>query len=497
MADTPRILLSLRGIGKFFPGVRALDSVDFELRTGEVHVLLGQNGAGKSTLMKILSGIFAPDEGEMQIDGAPVAEITPQTAAMLGIAMVHQELCLLPALSVTENILLGRMPRTRLGMLDWARAHGMARALLDELGVRLDPRRPVHQLEVAEQQLVEIAKALAQKPRIILLDEPTSALSDSERARLFEVIARLRRTGVGLIYISHHLSEIPLVGTRVTVLRDGRVVGSFERADVGEGRLVALMVGREVGNQFPRGARAEEPGAPAIEANGLRFADKLDGIDISLRYGEILGVFGLMGAGQAELARVLFGLDALHGGRVRIDGQEARFEGPADAIAAGMALISRDRRQSLVPVQASGFNIALPWLAGRSLIARLDHRREAEVTRDYIRSLRIDPPLPDREVRFFSGGNQQKVVLARWMSSGSRILIFDEPARGIDVGAKAEVFALMGELARNGAAVLLISSEPAEIEGMADRAIVLRKGRIAAHLAAGDITQQELLQQAG
>ena len=489
-------LLDLKGVVKTFPSVRALDGVDFTLMPGEVHVLLGQNGAGKSTLMKILSGIQPHDGGEMRIQGELVAHLTTEGAAARGIAMVHQELCLVPALSVTENILLGRLPRGRLNRIDWAAARREAGAILTRLGVDIDPDRAVGTLEVAGQQIVEIAKALARKPRIILLDEPTSALSDSERGHLFKVIATLRGEGVGIIYISHHLSEVPIVGDRVTVLRDGRVAGHLSAKGVTERELADLMVGRKVENLFPRGHRPD-PGAPALEARGLQLGAKLNDVSLTLRKGEILGVFGLMGAGQAELARALFGMERLQSGDILIDGAPRRLASPKDAIAAGIGLISRDRRASLVPKFATGPNLSLPWLAGKPQLRLLDRTREAEEARHYVAALRIEPPLPDREVMFFSGGNQQKVVLARWMSSGSRILIFDEPTRGIDVGAKAEVFALMGDMARDGAAILMISSEPAEIEGMADRVLVLRKGRVVAELGRKDASQARLLEAAG
>ena len=489
-------LLDLKGIVKTFPSVRALDGIDFTLLPGEVHVLLGQNGAGKSTLMKILGGIQSHDGGTLAIQGQTIATVTPEVAAANGIALVHQELCLVPSLSIAENILLGRMPRRAGGMIDWPKAERIASDTLGRLGVSLDPRRPVGTLEVAGQQIVEIAKALARDPRIILFDEPTSALSDSERGHLFRLIAALKAQGVGIIYISHHLAEVPLIGDRVTVLRDGRVAAHLTAEGRTERELAELMVGRNVGNLFPKG-QVPEPGAVALSAKGQRSGTRLLDVSLDLRKGEILGVFGLMGAGQAELARALFGLDPLAAGSIAVDGVPRKFRSPADAIAAGLGLISRDRRASLVPKFSAGPNISLPWLAGRSPLMLLDQDREGAEARRYVNSLRIEPPLPDREVMFFSGGNQQKVVLARWMSSGSRIVIFDEPARGIDVGAKAEVFALMGDMARAGAAILMISSEPAEIEGMADRTLVLRKGRIAAELGRADCTQARLLEAAG
>ncbi|MEM8552567.1 MAG: sugar ABC transporter ATP-binding protein [Pseudomonadota bacterium] len=487
--------LSLRDIDKVFPGVKALDSVSFDLRAGEVHVLLGENGAGKSTLMKILSGIYAPDGGEIRIGGEPVPRLTPETASAHRIGMVHQELCLVPQMSVAENILLGQMPKTGLGAIDWPQARRLASKVLDRLGVSLDPKREVGELEVAEQQLVEIAKVLSREPRIILLDEPTSALSDAERHRLFDVIKTLTQEGVGIIYISHHLSEVPMIGDRVSVLRDGKMVGTLPARDVPEAELVTMMVGRAVESQFQR--HRGEPKATALEARGLSLRGHFDNLDFKVRYGEVLGIFGLMGAGQAELVRVLFGLTRPTAGQLLVDGEPQNFTGPSDAIAKGLALIYRDRRESLVPLMPPGPNMSLAWLSDKPPWARLERARERDEIKNYIGSMNIEPPLPDREIMFFSGGNQQKVVLSRWMSSGSRILIFDEPARGIDVGAKAQVFALMDGLAAEGAAIIMVSSEPAELSGMADRTLVMRKGQLATQLMNEHTNHQTLLSHAG
>jgi ribose transport system ATP-binding protein len=458
-----------------------------------VHVLLGENGAGKSTLMKVLSGEYAPDGGRILVRDEAVAQLDPERAGRLGIGLVHQELSLVPALSVAENIFLGRLPRGRFGRIDWRQAEAAARRALAGLGVEIDPRREVRELEVAEQQLVEIARVLERHPDILLLDEPTSALSDAERARLFEVVGRLRQRGVGIIYISHHLTEVPLVADRVTVLRDGRVVGTLPVAEADEATLIDMMVGRRLADQFPKSTVA--PGAPALAVEGLTTA-RLHDVSFTLRKGEILGVFGLMGAGQAELARALFGLEPARGGSIAVEGRPQRFAGPADAIAAGIGLLSRDRRQSLVPLLAAPENIAMPRLAHRAPLSRLSLRREREEAGRYVGELRIRPASLSREVLFFSGGNQQKVILARWMSSGARILIFDEPTRGIDVGAKAEVFALMTRLVRDGAAILMISSELPELIGMADRVLVMRGGRVVSEVERAALSQEELLRQA-
>jgi ribose transport system ATP-binding protein len=489
-----RAILRLEEIEKRFPGVRALDRISLDLRAGEVHVLLGENGAGKSTLMKILSGEYSPDGGRMVVRGEVVRGHSPQHATRLGIGLVHQELSLIPALSVAENIFLGNLPRGRLGRIDWRRAFHDAGKALAALGVAIDPRKEVRQLEIAEQQLVEIARVLRRDPEILLLDEPTSALSDAERARLFEVIRRLKARGVGIIYISHHLSEVPLIADRVTVLRDGRVEGTLPAGEADEGILIGMMVGRRLSEQYPKAPAYI--GEPILEVSDLAGTTRLRGVSFVLRKGEILGVFGLMGAGQAELARVLFGLERRTAGSIRANGRFLDIHSPADAIAAGLGLLSRDRRQSLVPLMGIPQNISMPWLANRAALAPLQINRERETARRYVDELRIRPPTLTREIMYFSGGNQQKTVLARWMSSRARILIFDESTRGIDVGAKAEVFSLIARLAGEGAAMIMISSELEELIGMADRVLVMRHGRISAELTREELSEQALLRHA-
>jgi ribose transport system ATP-binding protein len=494
MTEPATPLLRLEGIDKRFPGVHALDGISLDLRAGEVHILLGENGAGKSTLMKILSGEYTPDGGRIFVRGKEISALAPDRAERLGIGLVHQELSLVPALSVAENIFLGHLPRGRLGRVDWRKANAEAARALGALGVAIDPHIEVRRLEVAEQQLVEIARVLERKPEILLLDEPTSALSDAERSRLFEVVRRLRERGVGIIYISHHLAEVPLIGDRVTILRDGRVVGTLPVAEADEATVIAMMVGRRVGEQFPKIETMR--GEPVLEVEDLRTGRALRGVSFALHRGEILGIFGLMGAGQADLARALFGLESGVTGRIRVDGKERRFASPADAIAAGLGLLSRDRRQSLVPMLATPQNLSLPWVANRAPFTRLELVREKEEAGRYVRELNIQPPSLHRDVLHFSGGNQQKVIIARWLSSGARILIFDEPTRGIDVGAKAEVFTLMSRLVSAGASILMISSEMPELIGMADRVLVMRAGRIEGELPRSALSQEELLRRA-
>jgi len=493
-ASQHNVLLKLNNIEKRFPGAIALKSISLDVRAGEVHVLIGENGAGKSTLMKILAGEYAPTRGEIVVGERQVQALTPHLATELGIGLVHQELSLVPALSVTENIFLGCMPCGRCGKINWAKAHEAARHALEALGVAIAPTAEVRTLEVAEQQLIEIVRVLVRDPDIILLDEPTSALSDSERSRLFDVIRRLKQRGHGIVYISHHLSEIPMIADRVTVLRDGAVVKTLPTAKADEKTVINLMVGRKLEEQFPK--ETVKPGVPTLEVAHLASGRTLKDFSFTLRRGEILGIYGLMGAGQAELASALFGLQPVLDGSIMVEGKRVQFRHASDAIAAGLGLISRDRRQSLVPMQPVGPNLSLSWLSGKSLLSRLDLVRERKESERYISELRIRPASSTHKLFFFSGGNQQKVILARWMSSGAKILIFDEPTRGIDVGAKAEVFAVMSRLVSQGASILMISSELNELIGMADRVLVMRGGRLAAELPRHEITEQNLLRHA-
>ncbi len=490
MSDAEPILRMVQ-IDKRFPGVHALERVDFELYAGEVHVLLGENGAGKSTLMKVLSGFLERDGGQIFVRGKAVHRLTPDSARQLGIGMVYQELSLVPALSVAENIFLSRHHRTMLGTVHWRQIYREAERSLARLGVAIDPKSEVRRLDVAEQQLTEIARVLTADPQIVLFDEPTSALSDLERERLFEIIRGLRQQGVGIVYISHRLAEVPLIGQRVTVMRDGRVVGSLPVQKADEPTLVSLMVGRRLQEQFPKTRR--EPGAPLLRLERLSVQGRLHELSLEVRRGEVLGIFGLMGAGQPELARAVFGLERIQAGGIFVEGKQVRLRGPADAIRQGIGLLTRDRRQSLVPALPIPANITLAEVGQRALFRALRLGAEARLARQYVEALRIQPPRLDRPVMLLSGGNQQKVVLARWLCSQARILIFDEPTRGVDVGAKAEVFALMSQLAQDDAAIVMISSEMPEVLAMADRILVMRGGRFTAELPAREATQEWLL----
>ena len=491
---SPELLLRMEQIDKSFPGVHALDHVDFDLYEGEVHVLLGENGAGKSTLIKILSGSIQKDSGRFFIRGEEIHDLDPERAQEMGIGTVYQELSLIPALSVAENIYLGQIPLTKLGIVDWKEMESGARKSLDTLGVDIDLSLEVRQLDVAEQQLTEIARVLAKEPKILLLDEPTSALSDTERARLFDIIDRLRTRGVGIIYISHHLAEVPLVGQRVTVLRDGKLMDTLPVDEADQDTLIKLVVGRQLTEQYPK--EVVEIGETALRVEGLIVEGILNNLSLEIMKGEILGIFGLMGAGRSELAEAIFGLRPITSGHIFINGQEVKIKSPSDAISNGLGLLTRDRREGLVPVLPIPPNITLANLSQVPLHNRLKLKLESDAARNYIEELHIQPPYLDRAVMYLSGGNQQKVVLARWLFSEARVLLFNEPTRGIDVGTKSEVFSIMNELTKRGVGILMISSELPEILAMADRILVMKEGRFTSEYQAGEATQEQLMRSA-
>ena len=486
-------LLRMEGIDKHFPGVHALKNVDFDLCEGEVHILLGENGAGKSTLMKILSGSLTRDSGKIFINDVEIGNLDPERSQELGIGMVYQELSLFPNLSVAENIFVGKLPKTKVGMIDWRKLNQMGKKSLEELNVTIHPTTTVRSLQVAEQQLTEIARVFNKQPQILLLDEPTSALSEAERERLFALIRLLQEKGVGIIYISHRLEEIKMIGTRVTVMRDGKVIGTVPVEEAHENVLIQMMVGRQLEDQFPK--EKVKIGELIFRVENLNMGDKLRDLSFDLHAGEILGVFGLMGAGQAEMARAIFGLEANVSCEIYIDKKKVDIRNPGDAIACGVGLLTRDRREGLVPGLSIPPNITLAKRSQERITDLLHPRVENDLAIKYVNDLQISPPMINREVMYFSGGNQQKIVLARWLCSNSRILIFDEPTRGIDVGAKADVFQLMGRLAQKGVGIIMISSEMPEILAIADRILVIRQGEFVAELSPGT-TQEELMRNA-
>ena len=490
-ADAP--LLSLVGISKTFPGVRALEGVSLDLYGGEVHMLLGENGAGKSSLVKVLYGAYRADAGTILHAGRPVDIHRPADARRLGIAVIFQEFSLVPFLDLAQNIYLGREPCRRVTrLIDHARMHRDARTLLDALGLDYDTRAlPVH-LGVAQQQMVEIAKALSQRARILVMDEPTAALSDREADALFAVIRQLRADGVAIAYISHRMQEVLDLGDRVTVLRDGRRVATMPRAEASADALIRMMVGRPVGAVYQRRGYAE-PGVPVLEVRGLRTATGVNGVDLSVRAGEIVGLSGLVGAGRTEVARAVFGADPIEAGDVRVFGAPARGD-PARMAARGVALIPENRKQQgLALARSTQDNLLAASLWKLFPRGRYRTRQARARARDLIERLRIVPAQPRRLVRLLSGGNQQKVVIGKWLSADCRLFIFDEPTRGIDVGAKSDIYALIEDLVMRGAAVLLISSELSEIVNVCDRAYVMRGGRVAGELPRARLSEENIL----
>jgi len=484
--------LRVRGVSKAFPGVRALRDVGLEVAAGEVHALVGENGAGKSTLMKILFGVHQPDAGTIELGGRTVTIPSPQAAQRLGISMVHQELSLVPALDVARNVFLGREPARGPGLVDWPRLYRDARALLDRLGIRLDPRIPVRRLSTAQKQMVEIARALAWRPSLVILDEPTSSLTPAEIDELFRILRGLRDDGVAILYISHRLEELGQIADRVTVLRDGGYVATLDARRTTIPELIRLMVGRSLEQQFPK--EVVPLGDEALRVIGLTRRGVLRDVSFAIRASEIVGMAGLVGAGRSETARALFGADPHDAGEVYVRGRRVTVRSPSDAIRAGIGLLPEDRKtQGLVLPLSVATNISLATLPAVSPGGVVRHRLRAALARRFVRDLRIRTPNIAFRTRNLSGGNQQKVVLAKWLASDPRVLIFDEPTRGIDVGAKVEVYHLMTDLARRGVGILLISSELPEVLGMSDRVLVMHEGRIVADLPRTEATQERVI----
>jgi ABC-type sugar transport system ATPase subunit len=482
--------LDVRSISKSFPGVVALDQVSLSVERAEIHALIGENGAGKSTLMKILDGIYTPDAGEILLDGRPALIPDPFIALELGISMVHQEPKLCGPLSIAENVFMARLPRAAWGRVDWPEADRRTAGLMERVGLGLDPRIPVETLSIAQRQLVQLAKALAFRARLVILDEPTASLTPVEVDRLFAIVRGLQADGVSFLYISHHLDEIFRIASRVTVLKDGRRVATLDVASTTKDGLIGLMVGRDLGERFPPKGRA--PGKPVLEAqdiSGHGFSDA----SLTLRAGEILGLSGLVGAGRTELARALFGAAAISSGRILIDGKPVVLRSPADGIRRGVCYVAEDRRDGLFMPLSVRENIGFAAPEKHSRFGVLNSRKQAEQARSFISRLNVRTPHAEHRIAVLSGGNQQKCILARWLLKGVRVLILDEPTRGIDVGAKREIYALVDQLAREGMAVLLISSELPEILGMADRVLVMSGGRIAGEVEGERATEERLL----
>ena len=484
-------VLAVERLSKGFAGVSVLKEVGFDVRPGEVHALMGENGAGKSTLIKTVAGVHSPDGGRILVDGAPVAFASPKDAGRRGIAVVHQELLLFPELTVAENVFLGHAPRRAWGGVDWRAVRARARAILDSLDCPdLDVDAPVGALSVADRQRVEIAKALSRDARVLIMDEPTAALAEADVTRLMDVVRKLRARGVAIVYVSHRMPEIFALADRVTVLRDGASVGTRAIGEVDERSLVALMVGREIAHLFPK---SEVPiGAPVLELDRVSCGPRVREISLTVRAGEIVGIAGLVGSGRTELALTIFGVTPATSGEIRLGGRPIAVDGPRRARDLGIAYVPEDRaQQGLVRAMTVAENGSMAVLDRISPALLVDKARERRMGRDAIERLGIRARGgAGQPVRQLSGGNQQKVVLAKWLAAEPRLLIMDEPTRGIDVGAKAEIHALMGRLAAGGLAILMISSELPEVLGMSDRVLVMNSGRIVAELPRAEATPE-------
>lgn len=487
-------LLSLYDLTKKFGGVTALAEVDFNLRAGEIHALLGENGAGKSTLIKVLGGIHLPDSGTIIIGGKNARICNVADANSYGIRIIHQELCLVSGLSIAENIYLGREPQGLTG-LHRRQMMSDARKLIAELGLHeiSAVETIVSQLSVAHQQLVEIARALSCQARILVLDEPTSSLSEAETEALFVTLGQLRTQGVGIIYISHRLEEVMRLADRVTVLRDGRLVGTQLAKKIDQRKLIRWMVGRDINNHFHR--PRSKTGKVAMKVHELSNST-VNNVSFELRYGEVLGLAGLVGSGRTELARALFGIDPISGGKISIDGQLVSINSPCDALKKGIVLVPEDRKQQgLVIHQSVGFNLVLPWLRQWIQGCFPNERKRRNIINRAVKNFSIKVSDPEQHIHSLSGGNQQKVLVGRWMENRPKILILDEPTRGVDIGAREEMFDIISSLVESGMAVLLISSDLAEVVNTSHRIALYRDGRILKTVSSSDITEQQIMEQ--
>ncbi len=488
-------ILELRNITKVFPGVKALTDVNFDCLRGEVHALVGENGAGKSTLLKILSGAYRPDGGYMTIGGREVRLHHPRDAQKYGISIIYQEFNLLPERSVAQNIFLGREPM-RGWRVDSRAMIDETRALLDDLGVDIDPRTQVNSLRLAQQQVVEIAKALSLNADVVLMDEPTAALSLHEVDNLLDLVRRLRARGITIVYISHRLEEVFRIADRVTVLKDGRWIGTRPTSEVSQTELVSMMVGREISSYYPPRANPADIGETILDVRGLNVNNWLRDVSFQVKKGEILGISGLEGSGRTFLARTLFGAEKVTHGDILLNGQAQHFKNPYDAIKAGIGFITEDRKgEGLALIMSIRKNMMLPSLDLRQVFGSIQFRKESALVGELSESLELHSS-DETEVQNLSGGNQQKVVLAKWLATQAKLLIFDEPTRGIDVGAKASIHQLMRQMAADGVGVIMISSELPEILGMSDRLIVMRQGEIVGGFRGEEATETLIMQMA-
>ncbi|MEM9785371.1 MAG: sugar ABC transporter ATP-binding protein [Pseudomonadota bacterium] len=495
MSTPATSLLSLNGVTKIFPGVRALSEVSLELYPGKVTALVGENGAGKSTVVKVLTGIYQPDAGNICIDEKPIHFPTPQSAEGAGVTAIHQETVLFDELSVAENIFIGHAPKNRFGLIDTAAMHARAQEILQGLGAKIDPNVTLKDLGTANKHLVAIARALSIDARVVIMDEPTAALSHAEIEELYHLIEELKAQGKAILFISHKFDEIFRVADRYTVFRDGRMIGQGAIDDVMESELVKMMVGRDVSQIFP--ARDPNLGDEILRVEGYEHPTEFSDISFTLRRGEILGFYGLVGAGRSEFMQALFGTTKPSAGDVWIDGASAKIRCPADAVSHGIVYVPEDRgEQGAIGDLPIFQNVTLPSLARTSHKGFLKLAEEFKLAREYTKRLDLRAASLDTHVGNLSGGNQQKVVIAKWLATQPKVIILDEPTKGIDIGSKAAVHDFMAELAAQGLAVIMVSSEIPEIVGMSDRVIVMREGRIAAELNGDEITPETLVSQA-
>jgi ribose transport system ATP-binding protein len=481
-------LLEVKNVSKSFAGVKALNSVNFDLKKGEIHALIGENGAGKSTLMKIISGVYQQDKGQIFIDGQLVKIRNPKDAIDRGIIMIHQELQLCPYLTVSENILMGHLPETRLSFIDWEEANKRAKVFLDRLGLDLSPSIPVGQLSVAQKQMIEIAKAISRNVKIILMDEPTAALTPAEIKNFFELIRQLQAEGISIVYISHKLDEVIEIAERVTVLRDGVLIKTLPTKETSISELTELMIGRSVEEFFGEEEKSTQEQAAShkvvLAVKNLSRKGVLKNISFELIEGEILGIYGLMGSGRTELLRAIYGADSIDSGEIYLNLSEISINSPADAIEHGISLIPEERRlQGLfldLPVRHNTTISSLKYICRSSIF--IDEKQEVDLVNHYIIAMSVKTDSMEKHVRYLSGGNQQKVVISRSLASRSKILLLDEPTRGIDVGSKSEIYALIRSLAKEGYSIILVSSELPEIVKLSHRVLVINKGEIVAQL---------------
>jgi ribose transport system ATP-binding protein len=492
-ASTAERILEMRGIDKSFPGVHALRAVDLDVLVGEIHGLVGENGAGKSTLIKILAGAYGRDAGEIVIGGEAVEAASPSEMIGRGVAVIYQEPSLAPHLSVAENIFMGRLPTRRLGVVDYRKLAEETAVVAERLGLDLDPVAKVGTLSVARRQMVEIAKALSRDARLIVLDEPSAVLADAELEGLIRVMRRLAERGVAFIYISHRLNEVFRITDRVTVMKDSRVVATERTADLDPDRLVRLMVGRDLGRIY--GERPDRPASDVVlQVSGLTRAGVFEGIDFDVRAGEILGIAGLAGSGRTEVLRAIHGADPIDAGTIRVSDRDVTIRSPREAIALGIGLLTEDRKaDGLLLLQAVGTNVTISRMDDVAPGGVIRAPRERRVVKGFIDRLAIRTPSASTRARNLSGGNQQKVILAKWLNAQCRILLIDEPTRGVDVGAKREIYALLRDLAARGTAIVMVSSELPEVIGISDRIVVMREGRVAATLDAREATEERVM----